>query len=207
MGRPVPNGRSGSGVGLALTIRRQTAHAECLARSPTLEGSRPRVPEVADPAGLQVVRRQDRARVRAGRHGRRRPQRLREVEPRRRGGVGARRPGPPALGAKMDDVIFAGTPDRPALGRAEVSLTIDNTAGLLPIEFSEVTITRTLFRAATPSTRSTARRAACSTSRSCCPTPASVASSTSSSARASSTPCSTPAPKTAARSSRRRPGS
>ena len=47
----------------------------------------------------------------------------------------------------MDDVIFAGTPQRPALGRAEVSLTIDNTAGLLPIEFSEVTITRTLFRA------------------------------------------------------------
>ena len=49
-------------------------------------------------------------------------------------------------GAKMDDVIFAGTADRPALGRAEVSLTIDNTAHLLPIEFSEVTITRTLFR-------------------------------------------------------------
>src|SRR5689334_11690067 len=46
----------------------------------------------------------------------------------------------------MDDVIFAGTADRPALGRAEVSLTIDNSAGLLPIEFSEVTITRTLFR-------------------------------------------------------------
>jgi chromosome segregation protein len=49
-------------------------------------------------------------------------------------------------GGKMDDVIFAGTADRPALGRAEVSLTIDNTAGLLPIEFSEVTITRMLFR-------------------------------------------------------------
>jgi chromosome segregation protein len=49
-------------------------------------------------------------------------------------------------GAKMDDVIFAGTPNRTALGRAEVSLTIDNTARLLPIEFSEVTITRTLFR-------------------------------------------------------------
>ena len=46
----------------------------------------------------------------------------------------------------MDDVIFAGTADRPALGRAEVSLTIDNTSQLLPIEFSEVTITRTLFR-------------------------------------------------------------
>jgi chromosome segregation protein len=47
---------------------------------------------------------------------------------------------------KMEDVIFAGTAKRPALGRAEVSLTIDNSAGLLPIEFSEVTITRTLFR-------------------------------------------------------------
>src|SRR5438874_7017763 len=48
---------------------------------------------------------------------------------------------------KMDDVIFAGSGKRPALGRAEVSLTIDNSAGLLPIEFTEVTITRTLFRA------------------------------------------------------------
>jgi chromosome segregation protein len=55
--------------------------------------------------------------------------------------------GPRTLrGGKMDDVIFAGTPGRAALGRAEVSLTIDNTAGLLPIEFTEVTITRTLFR-------------------------------------------------------------
>jgi chromosome segregation protein len=47
---------------------------------------------------------------------------------------------------KMDDVIFAGTATRAPLGRAEVSLTIDNSAGLLPIEFSEVTIRRTLFR-------------------------------------------------------------
>ena len=47
---------------------------------------------------------------------------------------------------KMDDVIFAGTAKRPALGRAEVSLTLDNSSGLLPIEFTEVTITRTLFR-------------------------------------------------------------
>jgi len=55
--------------------------------------------------------------------------------------------GPRTLrGAKMDDVIFAGTAQRQALGRAEVSLTIDNSAGLLPIDFSEVTITRTLFR-------------------------------------------------------------
>ena len=47
---------------------------------------------------------------------------------------------------RMEDVIFAGTANRPALGRAEVSLTIDNSAGLLPIDFAEVTITRTLFR-------------------------------------------------------------
>jgi chromosome segregation protein len=47
---------------------------------------------------------------------------------------------------KMDDVIFAGTAKRPALGRAEVSLTLDNSSGLMPIEFNEVTITRTLFR-------------------------------------------------------------
>ena len=47
---------------------------------------------------------------------------------------------------RMDDVIFAGSAARPALGRAEVSLTIDNSAGLLPIQLSEVTLTRTLFR-------------------------------------------------------------
>ncbi|MEK7292620.1 MAG: AAA family ATPase, partial [Actinomycetota bacterium] len=47
---------------------------------------------------------------------------------------------------KMDDVIFAGTAKRPALGRAEVTLTIDNSSGLLPIEFTEVTVSRTLFR-------------------------------------------------------------
>lgn len=49
-------------------------------------------------------------------------------------------------GGKMEDVIFAGTADRPPLGRAEVSLTIDNADGALPIEYSEVTISRTLFR-------------------------------------------------------------
>ena len=47
---------------------------------------------------------------------------------------------------KMDDVIFAGTAKRPPLGRAEVILTIDNSAGLLPIEFTEVSVSRTLFR-------------------------------------------------------------
>ncbi|MFN3254716.1 MAG: chromosome segregation protein SMC [Ilumatobacter sp.] len=47
---------------------------------------------------------------------------------------------------KMDDVIFAGTSSRPALGRAEVSITIDNSDGTLGVEFNEVTITRILFR-------------------------------------------------------------
>ncbi len=47
---------------------------------------------------------------------------------------------------KMEDVIFAGTSGRAALGRAHVSLTIDNADGALPIEYSEVTISRTLFR-------------------------------------------------------------
>ena len=55
--------------------------------------------------------------------------------------------GPRSLrSAKMEDVIFAGTSSRPQLGRAEVSLTIDNAAGKLPIDLAEVTITRTLFR-------------------------------------------------------------
>lgn len=49
-------------------------------------------------------------------------------------------------GGNMADVIFAGTAGRPPLGRAEVSLTIDNVDGALPIEYSEVTISRTLFR-------------------------------------------------------------
>ncbi len=49
-------------------------------------------------------------------------------------------------GGKMEDVIFAGTPGRPPLGRAEVTLTIDNHDGLLPIEYAEVSITRLMFR-------------------------------------------------------------
>jgi chromosome segregation protein len=49
-------------------------------------------------------------------------------------------------GGKMEDVIFAGTATRGPLGRAEVQLTIDNSDGALPIEYTEVTISRTLFR-------------------------------------------------------------
>ena len=49
-------------------------------------------------------------------------------------------------GGKMEDVIFAGTTGRPPLGRAEVSLTINNNDGALPIDYAEVTITRIMFR-------------------------------------------------------------
>ena len=47
---------------------------------------------------------------------------------------------------KMEDVIFNGTSKRSALGRAEVMLTLDNTSGVLPLDFSEITVSRTLFR-------------------------------------------------------------
>jgi chromosome segregation protein len=49
-------------------------------------------------------------------------------------------------GGKMEDVIFAGTAGRAPLGRAEVSLTIDNSDGALPIDYTEVSITRRMFR-------------------------------------------------------------
>ena len=49
-------------------------------------------------------------------------------------------------GGKMEDVIFAGTAGRAPLGRAEVALTIDNSDGALPIEYTEVTLKRTMFR-------------------------------------------------------------
>ena len=49
-------------------------------------------------------------------------------------------------GTSMEDVIFAGTSSRPPLGRAQVSLTIDNTDRTLDIDYTEVTISRTIFR-------------------------------------------------------------
>ena len=47
---------------------------------------------------------------------------------------------------KMENVIFNGTANRRALGLAEVSLTVENTRGVLPTEYSEVTLTRRLYR-------------------------------------------------------------
>ncbi|MGH3254481.1 MAG: chromosome segregation SMC family protein, partial [Streptosporangiaceae bacterium] len=49
-------------------------------------------------------------------------------------------------GGKMEDVVFAGTTSRAPLGRAEVTLTIDNSDGALPIEYTEVTLSRLMFR-------------------------------------------------------------
>ena len=55
--------------------------------------------------------------------------------------------GPRALrGGQMADVIFAGTPSRPALGMAEVKLVIDNEAGLIPVPMSEIEVSRSIFR-------------------------------------------------------------
>jgi chromosome segregation protein len=55
--------------------------------------------------------------------------------------------GPRALrGGHMADVIFAGSPGRPALGMAEVKLVIDNSAGLIPVPMSEIEVSRTIFR-------------------------------------------------------------
>ena len=59
--------------------------------------------------------------------------------------LGAQRP-TAVRSQKMDDVIFAGTSKKKALGRAEVSITLDNSTKVMPIEFDEVTITRRLFR-------------------------------------------------------------
>lgn len=49
-------------------------------------------------------------------------------------------------GSQMADVIFAGTPSRPALGMAEVKLVIDNSAGRIPVPLSEIEVSRTVFR-------------------------------------------------------------
>ncbi len=55
--------------------------------------------------------------------------------------------GPRALrGGQMADVIFAGSPARPALGMAEVKLVIDNSAGVIPVPMTEIEVSRAIFR-------------------------------------------------------------
>ncbi len=101
--------------------------------------------------------------------------------PRRTGGQGTAR--------RQDGRRHLRRNGRPGPARpAEVTLTIDNADGKLPIEYAEVSITRRMFRDGPASTRSTAKGCGCSTSRSCCRTPASAASCMSSSGKANSTP-------------------
>ena len=63
-------------------------------------------------------------------------------------------------GDTMEDVIFNGCPSRKPLGLAEVHLTFRNDRGILPTDFTEVTISRRVFRSGPPSTSSTRRPAA-----------------------------------------------
>ena len=106
------------------------------------------VSPLADPEGLQVLRRADDPRVRAGADGRRRPERQREVEHRRRGGVGAGRPGAPHACARPRWTTSSSPAPAGARrwGGPRSASPSTTPAGLLPIDFTEVTITRTLFR-------------------------------------------------------------
>lgn len=49
-------------------------------------------------------------------------------------------------GAKMEDIIFSGSDKRKPVGMAEVSITIDNSQGILPLEYNEVNVTRRVYR-------------------------------------------------------------
>ena len=49
-------------------------------------------------------------------------------------------------GSKMEDVIFSGSIDKKPLGMAQVSLTLDNSTGIFPVDYSEIKITRKLYR-------------------------------------------------------------
>ncbi|CAM5717234.1 Chromosome partition protein Smc [Streptomyces badius] len=163
---------------------------------------RRRAPQGPDPAWFQIVRVRHHPAVRPG---------ITCVV----GAMGIRNPmwwtrspgswgnkGPDRRGG-TEDVIFAGTTGRPPLGRAEVSLTIDNSDGALPIEYAEVTITRIMFRNGGSEYQINGDTAGCSTSRNSSPTPVSGVRCTSSSGRASWTPCCTPTRWAAGPSSRK----
>ena len=110
-------------------------------------------------------------------------------------------------GGKMEDVIFAGTAGRPALGRAEVTLTIDNADGALPIAYTEVSITRRMYRSGESEYEINGDKVRLLDVQELLSDSGIGRECTSSSARASSTPSSPAARRTAAPSSRRPPAS
>ncbi len=73
---------------------------------------------------------------------------------------------------KMENVIFNGSRSRKALGLAEVKLTVENTRGVLPVEFTEVTVGRRLYRSGESEYLLNSQPAACATCRTCSWTPA-----------------------------------
>ena len=140
-----------------------------------------RVPEDARPEGVQVLRRHHHARPRARRHrgGRARTAAASRTSSTPSAGCSAPRRPSAVRSQKMDDVIFAGTAKRQALGRAEVEPHHRQRRRACCRSSSPRSRSPARCSApATASTPSTACRAGCSTSRSCCPTPASAASST-----------------------------
>ncbi len=169
----------------------------------------PRVPEVADPARVQVVRREDHPGLRAGDHGHRRPQRLRQVQRGRRGRLGAGRAGAQVAARRQDGgrhLRRHGQPRRPRPGRGRPHHRQLRRAAAHRVHRGDRHPAAVPLRARA-STPSTAPPAGCSTSRSCCPTPGSAASCTPSSARTASRTSSRAGPRTAGRPSRRRPAS
>ena len=87
--------------------------------------------------GFKSFAERTRRRVRAGHQRRRRAERLRQEQPRRRAALGARRAGPRrSASRKCEDVIFAGSEQRAALGMADVTLVLDNADGLLPVDLA-----------------------------------------------------------------------
>jgi chromosome segregation protein len=110
-------------------------------------------------------------------------------------------------GGKMEDVIFAGTAGRPPLGRAEVTLTIDNTDGALPIDYTEVSITRRMFRSGESEYEINGSSCRLLDIQELLSDSGIAGRCTSSSGRASSTRSCRPSRRTGAGSSRRRPAS
>ena len=136
------------------------------------DGSAPesRAPQEPDAEGLQVLRVRDDPALRAGHHlrGRGRTVRASPTSSTPSPGCSASRARRRCAAARWRTSSSPAPPAAPPLGRAEVTLTIDNTDGALPIDYTEVSITRRMFRSGESEYEINGDRAGCSTSRSCC---------------------------------------